>query len=185
MSMRKLINEAKKIAFSGRDISRMLNDNCLIIKYSDLAKIKDIDEVLDQPCIVLYETSQNFGHWTLLLKIHPLGSKVPTLELFDSYAYKPDEQIKFIPENFRNGKNAYPHLSWLVANSGYKKIISNNVRLQKSAKDINTCGRWCALRAKLWTDYNLPLNKFIKIFKQQYGSIDPDDLVTLMTMFML
>lgn len=184
MSMRKLLNMAKKITFSGQDIYDMLGGNCLVLRYKDLAKIDDIDELLDQPCVILYETAENFGHWTLLLKIHPIGSKTPTLELFDSYAYRPDDQIKFIPENYRNGKTAYPHLSWLVANSGYKKILHNNVRLQKVARDVNTCGRYVALRAKMWQDFKVPLKKFINMFKNKYGSLDSDDLVTLMTIFL-
>ncbi len=185
MSMKKLLNMAKKIAFSGRDIHNMLDGNCHVLTYKDLSTINNIEEILDKPCVILYETKENFGHWTLLLKIHPLDSKTPTLELFDSYGYSPDEQLKFIPEYFRNDKNSGPHLSWLVANSGYKNIISSGVKLQKSKNDTNTCGRWVAVRAVMWSDFNISLKKFISMFEHSYGSLDPDDLVTMMTMLNL
>ncbi len=178
--MEKILDFAKSIPLSGKDIYNALDGDCNILTYKDLAGVRDLDEILDKPCVLLYETKENFGHWTLLLKIHP-----DTIELFDSYAYRPDEQIKFIPSYFRDKENAWPHLSWLLANSvKYKRIISNNVRLQKHANDVNTCGRWCIMRAIFWKDFGTSLHEFTNIFDDSYGKLHPDDIVTLATMFL-
>ena len=178
--MEKLLKAAKAIPLSGRDIYDILDGDVNILTYKDLAEVKDLDQILNKPCVILYETNENFGHWTLLLKIHK-----DTIELFDSYAYMPDEQIKFIPSYFRDEKNSLPHLSWLLATSKkYNKIISNTVKLQKSASDINTCGRWVIMRCITWRDFNMSLKDFIETYRHSYGKLHPDDIVTLNTMFL-
>ena len=177
--MEQLLKYAKEQTFSANDIERILCGNVHIILYKDLAKVKNINSLLDRPCVILYETKKNYGHWTLLLKIHP-----DTLELFDSYAYYPDQQLEFVGKEYRNKLTAYPHLSKLIINSPFTNIISNNKPLQKFSKDINTCGRWVAVRALLWEKMRMPLNRFIDIFDKKYGKLTPDDIITLMTILL-
>jgi len=67
------------------------NDN--VIKYSELANYKSIEELLPKDRsykIVLIEQNYNSGHWTALLRYDD------TIEWFDSYGVCPDGELKFI-----------------------------------------------------------------------------------------
>ena len=68
MSVRKLIHKA----LSDSDIRAILGVDTKIIKYSELANINSLDELLPRPvdyCVMLYAEMPNRGHWVGLLKI--------------------------------------------------------------------------------------------------------------------
>ena len=70
MSVRKLIHKA----LSDADTRTILGAATKIIKYSELASINSLDELLPRLvdyCIILYEESYNRGHWVALLKYNP------------------------------------------------------------------------------------------------------------------
>lgn len=170
------MNTLKKKAFSTDDMMKVVDGNTNVMAYPKLRHYNNIDEVLGKhgACIVLYETKKNYGHWCLIFKLSPT-----TIEFFDPYCYSVDEQLKFIPKNFRKENNEkFPHLSYLLYNSPYK-LTYNHHRFQKLAKDVNTCGRWCSIRLVL---RNLPLKKFIKLFEGT-DEFNSDTLVTVLTGF--
>jgi len=145
-------------ALSQDEIINYLDGKIRVIIYTDLGKYKSINELLYpyDGCIILYKTSNDFGHWTLLLR-NRWG-----IEFFDPYGVPIDDQIKFIIDNYREIKNQlYPHLTALILNSGYKYIISNKVQLQKKSVSIQTCGRWCIFR---YINRFSDLRSFIKLF---------------------
>ena len=54
------------------DIRKILGNETKIIKYSELSKFNDLDELLPNEkdyCIILYEHKLNEGHWVAILKI--------------------------------------------------------------------------------------------------------------------
>jgi hypothetical protein len=164
----KQIYKAEEIDLTGADINRIIDGKALIITYEQLDKYNTINELLElyEAAVILYETKQNYGHWVCIF-INNKGE----LEFFDSYGLYVDEELKISPEfNMRlhNGV-LVPHLSALVSKSNYK-FVWNKKQLQKFLPDINTCGRWVAMRLRF---RDIDLNKFIDLFtKNQYYDAD-------------
>lgn len=159
-------------ALSNRDIMRLINNKANLLTYSELQKYKNIDEALGDygALVLLYETKQNFGHWTAIFKVNK-----NKIEHFDSYGLKPDDELKFVPEYFRRiNYEDIPHLTYLLYNSGYN-VIYNEYKLQKKLININTCGRWVATRLK----YRMIPQKIFAKFFLEYK--DPDKIVTEIT----
>lgn len=167
--MKKLIGKS----LSNNEIYDVFDGKIKILTYPELEQYKNIDELLYpyDKVIILYLTSENYGHWVALFKINHNN-----IEFFDSYSMKPDEELKLIGEHVRNVNNqTTPHLSHLLYDSNYN-IHYNDVRLQKMKNDVNTCGRHCIVRLacdKMFIDDYV---KLITSFKY-----DPDYVVTYLT----
>lgn len=161
-----------EIALSNYDILQMINYKSNLMTYPELTKYDNLDEALGKygALVLLYETKQNYGHWVCIFKVNK-----NTVEHFDSYGYKPDDELKFIPNYFRKLNNEwYPHLTSLLYYSKYT-VIYNEYRLQKKKKGINTCGRWVVTRL----NYRMiPQDVFANFFLEYK---DPDKLVTYLT----
>lgn len=120
---------------------KKLGTKVKIIAYPDLEKYKDISSLFGtyKYIILLYTADESkIGHWVCLIKHSP--SKI---ELFDSYAYRPDNLLKFFK---KNGREMYPLLSHLLLKSGVRDLIFSNTRLQRLRNDVGVCGRWCIVR---------------------------------------
>jgi|HubBroStandDraft_5_1064220.scaffolds.fasta_scaffold58608_2 hypothetical protein len=105
--------------------------------YRDIATQRELPRL---PIAVLYETEPGFGHWVGVLKT-PEG-----IEHFDSYGYKPDTELQFVPVQYREQFAATaPFLARLLANSG-QQINYNEYKLQ--GPKSNTCGRWVVARCR-------------------------------------
>ena len=97
------------IALSDKDIMRLIKGKANLLTYTELQKYNNIDQVLGpySALVLLYETSKNFGHWVCVFKVNE-----NTIEHFDSYGLKPDDELKFIPEYFREvNYEEIPHLT--------------------------------------------------------------------------
>ena len=81
------MNNIKYESMDDDDIRFYLKD-ARILKYTDLAKVKDIEKLLPRHkshIILLYPVnSETSGHWVCITRFDK------TLECFDSYGYKPD-----------------------------------------------------------------------------------------------
>ncbi len=128
-----VIEKAEELSYSDKDISRLLNDEVVILKYPELSDLKDIDELfkkslqkpknngfeVDCACI-LYMSKQNYGHWTSLIRTIYFDKKEPeklcvSYEVFDPYGIFPDTELNYIPDQFRKESGQdYPHLSYLL-----------------------------------------------------------------------
>lgn len=169
----KFLKNLRRKALSGKELMDMIERDANIIAYPDMKNIKSLDQLFKgkDACVILYETREKFGHWCCIFKNNEGG-----ITFFDSYGGKPDDQIRFIPEHFRkmSGQD-YPHLTSLLYKSKLP-IDYNDAKLQKSEKDIATCGRWVATRLML---KDLDSDEFIKFMKS--SDLEPDDFVTLLT----
>ena len=149
-----------------------------VIKYSDLANYKSIEELLPNDKsykIILIEQNYNSGHWTCLLRY---GN---TIEWFDSYGLPVDGELKFINSVKRRllgeGRKT---LTELLSKVKDKNIVYNKVKLQKLCNKSATCGRWVILRILMMKNffYNLKeFQDFIKKYKKEIGFKDADELV--------
>lgn len=123
------------------DVKKYLPD-AKIIKYNKLQYAKTIDDVLPNnlDCVfVLYESSQNNGHWVMLSKYNN------TIEYFDSYGNKVDVPLKWISPEKNKELGQAPYLTNLLNNTD-KKVVYNNEDYQSDHKAVATCGRWCVCR---------------------------------------
>jgi hypothetical protein len=136
-----------------------------IIKYSQLKNYASITDLLPKDKsfrIILIEDKYNSGHFVAILRYGD------TIEFWNSYAGKPDDDWKFINRMIRAilGENSN-ELTRLFKNAedlGFK-TTHNTTRVQKLSNNIQTCGRWCVLRIELMkAGYNLP--QFITFVKQ-------------------
>lgn len=167
------IRKLMKKALSNHDIVKFFNGQIKILIYPQLAEYNSIDELLSPygQVIILYLTSENFGHWVALFKIDRNN-----IEFFDSYSMKPDEELKMIDENIRyDTDQEIPHLSHLLLKCNYI-IHYNDTRLQKMKNDVNTCGRHCITRLAC---KNLFIDDYIKLINS-FGH-SPDIMVTYFT----
>jgi hypothetical protein len=167
-------------AFSDHDIYEACDGQVNIYQYKQIKNMQHIDDLLEPygACVILYTTKKNYGHWVTLLR-----QADKSIEHFDSYGFKPDDELEFVPDSYKHvDAEDYPYLTRLlydaVNGGGYKKIIYNEHKLQQYKGNINTCGRWAAMRVIL---KELSLKEFIKLFTKQHFS--PDWYVTAMTLF--
>ena len=153
--------------------------NSHIIKYSQLKNYKNISQLLKKDGdykILLYEQSENSGHWTLLLRY---GN---TIEYFDSYANKPNVPLKW-SEDVNANLDQYPeYLDRLLLNQNKFHVIYNRHPFQSEFNDSGTCGKHVLLRLIKFHYDGLTLPQYLKFFlkqKEKYG-ISNDELVTLL-----
>ena len=165
---------------TGDDFNRFLtNGEQHIIKYSDLANYKTIEELLPESRdyrIVLIETNYNQGHWTCILRYGK------TIEWFDSYGLAVDSELKFINTVKKKllGED-HKFLTKLLTDATKRgfHVIYNKKKLQKFKEGINTCGRWVILRITMFKDMLFDLHDFIEfIEKNKTGSgLKTDEMV--------
>lgn len=162
-------------ALSDSDIQKVVGGTA-IHRYPELHDMESIEEAFDDSgrAMLLYLTeSENFGHWVCMMK---RGDK--TIEYFDSYGgYKPDEESEWLTQDKLEalGEDT-KRLTALLR--GYK-VISNPYKFQESGsrgRDVNTCGRHCAVRLMLG---HLSLPQYKQMIES--AGVSPDEFVTAFT----
>lgn len=126
---------------------------------------------------ILYQSEKNgnsnIGHWVLLI------DRGNSIELFDPYGEKLKNQFDEYQGSGTKSLKVEPYLEELLLElkkSG-KKIIVNGFPFQKEAYGINTCGKWCVVRAFY---ENLKLNEFHELINKlmkEYNMPSMDHLV--------
>ena len=174
-----VVENSEKVALTNVDIEYLTNKKCNIFLYSDLMELKTIHDVLGPhgAAIILYQTTDRlFGHYACIFK--KKGSD-NVLEFYDSYGVTMDKELKFSKFNTKNmGGRLVPHLTDMVERSVYR-VESNTKSLQKNRRDINTCGRYAALRIIFRELNNKEFNYMIASNKHY----DSDYAVSILTMF--
>jgi hypothetical protein len=115
-------------------------------------------------CMILYEIEAHNGHWVCVLGKNK-GHR--NLEFFDSYGMKTDEELKHA--TYSNLMSHGVKLLHDLFENTDSIIEYNGKRLQKMAKNVNTCGKWCILR--IYTMCHFPeeagtLTQFLKYVKK-------------------
>ena len=155
-------------------MEKILNKKPNIKLYKELKNYNDIDKVLgkDGYVILNYETRTHYGHWVLVFKLDD-----DTIEHFDSYGLKPDDELNFIPPLFKivNG-TVEPYLSYLIYHSKYN-VEYNQYKFQQMKKGINTCGRHVLFRL-LNRDKNIEeYKKYLDKLLKKYNMKNYDELM--------
>jgi len=133
------MNELLRYAISDADIRNITGINN-IIRYQDIKNYNDIDELLsvNNVVFILFETKDNYGHWTVIYRNKNL------IEFFDSYGVFIEKQKLFIQD--KDFIDPINHISKLLKKSPYQ-ISYNEIPFQNMKdKSIGTCGKWCIIR---------------------------------------
>jgi hypothetical protein len=143
------------------DIKYYLPDS-KIMKYSDLKKYKNIEDLLKKNkdyVFILYEDSHNKGHWTAIMRYDPY------IEYFDSYGGVVDNPLSWIDKDQQKKLNQDTKLLSNLFNKTKMKVIYNPIDYQEDNmnKDINTCGRHSVFRVKNLIDCNRKLGDYYKL----------------------
>jgi hypothetical protein len=158
---------------------KKLKTKIKIISYPELERYKSINELFGKYKYIslLYTSDESkVGHWVLLIKHSP-----QEIELFDSYAYKPDNLLKFFKKN--NKIEMFPLLTSLLNESGIKKLHYSKKRIQRLRNDVGVCGRWIIIRV-IYDLLGLTLADMIKDVKNNkfFKKGFYDGFAVLMTM---
>lgn len=151
---------------SGKEILSWL-PNVTILKQGELMNYKFLPKL---PLVILYEIKPQFGHWTTVLET-PEG-----IEHFDSYSAMPDDELSFIPENYKKVSNQdQKHLLKLLSNHDN---VNYNQYIFQGDPPIATCGRWVILRNLF--NY-LTIDQFYKMINKTMRDlgISSDELVSM------
>ena len=146
--------------------------NIRVILYEELQMYDTIDDLLKGAVgiVILYQVSKYAGHFVCLLK------KENLIEFFDSYGFKPDDELIYCEYDEKFNKKLLLDLLRYEEIHG-KTVIFNTHKLQLPSKNVATCGRFCGLRLAF---RNLNQSQFINMF---IGSrMNKDTLATIMTM---
>ena len=175
MSIDNIVKNSEKYSLSDKEILNLTDNQCKVISYQDLENFENIDQVLEPygATVILYQEKKTYGHYTVLIK-----HSNTLLEIFDSLGLGLDKELEFSEYNKqRHGGVAVPHLTNLIEASKYK-IEANLVQLQNDSKDINTCGKYSAIRIKF---RDLSLKHFVKMLKNS-KIMDSDMWVSALTL---
>ena len=145
------------------DIKNLLNHRTIIRKYKDLPLYKSAHGLTSKygNAVILFPTkSEDFGHWTCLLKT-VLSDGSPTTEFFDPYAIYPDNEHLYSQHMLQYGN----YLANLLAKTP-GNISWNQYPVQLMEKGINTCGKHVVNRIR---HADWPLEKYMYFFGTRDG----------------
>jgi len=157
----------------GDDNIRQYLPGAKVLKYSELADVENIFELLPKPktyFFLLYEHAPNTGHFVVVNRYIDNGKD--TICFFCSYGSKIDAPLYWNSQakNRELGQDQ-PYLSQLLRKSG-KNIQYNRVQYQSKTSPKATCGAFATLwiKANLRDDMNLQeFHDWITEIKQETG----------------
>ncbi|HEX9825848.1 MAG TPA: hypothetical protein VGA80_04555 [Flavobacteriaceae bacterium] len=150
-----LLHEIKKPT-TAKDLEELL-PGINIIMYDDIKKYKSIYHLIgiNKRVIIFYRWATTSGHWTLLFQ-RPDCS----IEFFCSYGMMPDEQSKYINDDFWD-KGYLTDMLYKLSQEGVD-IHFNKFPFQTVEIPLGTCGQWCILRYLLGF---FTIDDFVKFFE--------------------
>lgn len=144
------IYEKMSAPLGDADIRKLLNNKVDVIVYEELEKYKSIEQLLPGPksaVIILYQRQEGYGHWCFL------GRYNKSILFFDPLGNRPDKQLLWTPKYLRKDLGQdIPHVSELLnfaLDNGFRVTFSE-IKFQKDADAVNTCGRHCVMIARYW-----------------------------------
>ena len=160
------IEEIEHKSLSDTDVKKVLGRSCKILKYNQLSKYSDLDQLLSKDkdyVVILIENSFNEGHWCGLLRYNNM------YEWFDSYGFPVDAYLKWAAMQKRKQLHEYiPCLSELLDKSN-KECIYNSIKDQEMSNQINTCGTHVCCRIWHLMNKNLSLPEYYRMMKTIHG----------------
>jgi len=133
--------------------------NAKIMRYSALAKLSDIEQLLPKDksyVVLLYENTPGSGHWVALMRYGK------TIEFFCSYGSKIDAPLSWQnPKDNAMLGQSKPYLSILLNKAKDRfRAIYNPVAYQSKKQGVATCGAWDVMRINQLINHNQDLHEF-------------------------
>lgn len=171
--MDNICNAVIQYDLSGDNILTLCRNRVKLHLYHDLLKFNNIIDAIGKfkRMILLFPTKLDnnvSGHWVAVL----LTGRVITH--FDSYAFSWEKELGY-STNQDVKRNLLGDLYKKAMGEGYT-VNYNTFALQKMANNINTCGRWCAMRVRF---QYLDSEEFASLFYHQ--KLTPDMMITYLT----
>ena len=147
-------------SLTNKDIEKFLGPDH-IIKYSELSKYDDIDDVFGNNnfVVVLIVSKLNSGHWTNLLRYND-----GTIECFDSYSGKIDDELKYVTNTMKHNLHEIDYTLTELLHK--RKTIWSKYRYQRLEGGIDTCGRWVILKIIMFVEGKMKLDYFENWFRK-------------------
>ena len=164
------MNEEISKSLSGTEVLDLLDNKCNLVQYSDVHNIKSIDELLGphKKCVLLYHTSENYGHWCCVYEYNDI------IFFFDSYGGVVDSQLKFLPRDLKEELNSnHNYLIKLMYDSG-KNVEYNQYEFQSRKMGVNTCGRHSVNRLRF---PEISIDDYYQLFKDASKYMPIDELI--------
>jgi hypothetical protein len=162
-------------SLSDYDISMFFRGEINIIAFKNLKEFKSIDDVLGkyERCIILIEGNES-NHWVMIQKIR-IKNRKPYILFWDSYGLIPENEFNYIPKSFTlmSGQEKGSLIKLLINQP--LPVHYSQYRLQQLKDGVNTCGRWCCIKA-LYP--NITEDRFDKLMRAT--DYTPDELITLL-----
>lgn len=145
------------ISLSNTQVEKFIKN---VIQYEEL-KDYSTKNILDElPIIILYQMTENSGHWTLL---HRVGDQI---EFFDSYGLIVDKEFDYLP---LQQEHYLAKLLYKIMHKYKQKVSYNHHCFQSHKKEIATCGRHCILRNLC---SNCDIDTYYKMIKEKSAELD-------------
>ena len=145
-SLKPILNEIKYEPMDDLEIKRFL-PHAKIIKYSELSKVQDLDEILpsdkDYLIILVQNRGVSNGHWVVLLRDRN------NWIYWDSYGRPIDAHLNDVPVQMLHSFGIKePYLSNLLKKEVKKgkRVVYNKIAYQGSGEGLATCGRHALFR---------------------------------------
>ncbi len=165
------IREDVKKLLTDEDILKIIGGRARVVTYPEIKQYNNLRSLFGDcnKLIILYINEVDhkgiIGHWCLLTKTKRGNKSI--IDFMDPYGYMPDEILKMYTSDWREqsgqSKNYLTELLYKYSLKDNHEIHYNELPLQHEDKDINTCGRWVAVRGFF---HKIPLEQFQKIFKK-------------------
>ncbi len=155
---------------SDQDVLSLIGGKAKMVTYPEINHFQTLDDLFgnDDKIIILYVNTVKgndvSGHWTLLTR-RRVGRKT-IYEFMDSYGLMPDDQLKHYSKQWRRqsgqDRKILTELLYQCSLQPNCEVHYNELPMQRDNPNINTCGRWIAIRGHF---YKIPLKQFQTIFK--------------------
>lgn len=159
----------------GDDDIKIYLPNAKIIKYSELKKYSDIEELLPKNksyLILLVESELNKGHWVALMRYKDKNKK-DVIEFFDSLADdgKPDSQLRWVDKHTNKLLGQGEQILSKLLRKSNIPVIYNKFKFQsegnkRDGNNINTCGKHCVYRILNLIQCNRDLEDYFKFMRE-------------------
>lgn len=142
---------------SNLEIQRKVN--CKFILYSDMPKIKTIEQLMPKT-LILYQLA-NIGHFVCVFE-----NRFGEIECFDPLGLSIDDALYFMNRRLRIALNHnFTYLARLLVNTD--RVVNYN-DYQYQMPQENLCGYWCAIRLEY---SRLTCDEFYNEFGKYIGNI--------------
>lgn len=182
MSLISFLRNAEQRPLSDSDLRHITrNPRLKVIPYHELPKYTRLEDCFNgnNYCIILLESAFNNGHYIALC----YNQKNNELSFNDSYGQSHDKLIRKL-DYYTHTDNGEYFLNRLIRDFKNRRqctYVQNTQTYQYLSNQVNTCGRYAAIRCVLNFMTLSQYNKSM-IDLMEYLKMSPDDLISLLTL---